>query len=217
LRAVDGFSRLLQQEYSDQLNSEARSCLDRICDATERMEQLINGLLNLSQISRAPLHSRPVNLSALAKSVAAELHESEPKRNVRFTIAPDLHAEGDPDLLRSVLQNLIGNAWKFTRGRPEATITIGCRREPAETIYFVTDNGAGFEMKYADKLFGVFQRLHHPEEFEGTGVGLAIVQRIVQRHGGRVWAEGDVGRGATFSFSLPVAGHVVESTQLAAG
>jgi PAS domain S-box-containing protein len=203
LRAVDGFSRFLQDEYSTQLNGEANSCLDRICEATARMDQLINGLLNLSQIGRATLRTVPVNLSALAADVAAELHGSEPKRAVRFTITPNLRVNGDPDLLRSVLQNLIGNAWKYTSKHDSAHIEFGAAQMGGKTVFQVRDNGAGFNPEYAGKLFTAFQRLHRADEFPGTGIGLMIVQKILQRHGGKIWAEGLEGKGATFYFTIP--------------
>jgi PAS domain S-box-containing protein len=203
LRAVDGFSRFLQEEHSSQLNSEARTCLDRICAATARMDLLIKGLLNLSQIGRTRIRSRPVNLSVLASAVATELQESEPRRQVQFTITPDLHAEGDPDLLRSVLQNLIGNAWKYTSKHEHAHIEFGVEKCAGETVFYVRDDGAGFKPEYARKLFNAFQRLHGAEEFPGTGIGLTIVQRILQRHGGRIWAEAMEDKGATFYFTVP--------------
>jgi PAS domain S-box-containing protein len=203
LRAVDGFSRFLQEEYASQLNREANGCLDRICAATARMDQLLKGLLNLAQIGRATLQNRPVNLSDLAATVAAELQESEPRRVVQFTIAPDLHVGGDPDLLRSVLQNLLGNAWKYTSKRNRAHIEFGAEQTGGETVFHVRDDGAGFNPAYAEKLFNAFQRLHRAEEFPGTGIGLTIARRILQRHGGRIWAEGVDDKGATFYFTVP--------------
>lgn len=203
LRAVDGFSRYLQDEHSSQLNSEARECLDRICVATARMDQLITGLLNFSRVGRTTLHSHPVNLSALAAGIAIELKESEPQRDVRFTITPDLYAECDPELLRSVLQNLIGNAWKYTSKHESAHIEFGAEQAGGETVFHVRDDGAGFNPKNVGKLFSAFQRLHRVEEFPGTGIGLTIVQRILKRHGGRIWAEGAEDKGATFYFTIP--------------
>jgi PAS domain S-box-containing protein len=202
LRAVDGFSRYLQEEHSSQLSNEARDCLDRICEATDRMDQLITGLLNLSQVGRTKLHSRTVNLSALAQAIAAELRESEPGRQVQFAIAPNLQTEGDPELLRSVLQNLIGNAWKYTGKHERARIEFDAQQIKGETVFHVRDDGAGFNPKNARKLFNAFQRLHGAQEFPGTGIGLTIVQRILQRHGGRIWAEGAEDKGATFYFTI---------------
>lgn len=203
LRAVDGFSRYLQEEFSSQLSSEARDALDRVCEATARMDQLITGLLNLSQVGRTRLQSRPVNLSALAGAIAAELKQSEPRRDVQFAITPDLRAEGDPELLRSVLQNLIGNAWKYTGKHKKAHIEFGAEQIGDENAFYVRDDGAGFNQKNAAKLFTAFQRLHGAQEFPGTGIGLTIVQRILQRHGGRIWAEGAEDKGATFYFTIP--------------
>lgn len=203
LRAVDGFSRYLQDEHSSQLDSEARECLDRICVATDRMDQLITGLLNFSRVGRTTLHYRPVNLSALAAGIAIELKESEPQRDVQFTITPDLYTECDPELMRSVLQNLIGNAWKYTSKHASAHIEFGAEQVGGETVFHVRDDGAGFNPKNVGKLFSAFQRLHGAEEFPGTGIGLTIVQRILKRHGGRIWAKGAEDKGATFYFTIP--------------
>ncbi|MDB6121168.1 MAG: sensor signal transduction histidine kinase [Pedosphaera sp.] len=203
LRVVDGFSKLLQEEYSAQLNPEAREYLTHISTAAERMDQLIRGLLNLSRITRTQFRRRPVNLSAMASNIAEELHETEPQRVVQFVIAPKLSVTGDPDLLRSVLQNLLGNAWKYTGKHPQAKIEFGAARIGGETAFYVRDDGAGFEADNTERLFNAFQRLHGAEEFPGTGIGLATVQRIIQRHGGRIWAEGAVEKGATFYFTIP--------------
>ena len=165
------------------------------------MDRLIEDLLKLSRVTRVELQRRTVNLSALAGEIADKLREAEPSRPAQFVIAPDLKAEGDERLLHVVLDNLLRNAWKFTSKRSETRIEVGLTCEP-ECAFFVRDNGAGFDMAYADKLFGVFQRLHSPSEFTGTGVGLAIVQRIVSRHGGKAWAMSQVERGATFYFTL---------------
>ena len=207
LRAVDGFSRYLQDEYSSQLGSEARECLDRMCEATARMDQLITGLLNLSQVGRTTLHSGPVDLSALASTIASEFKESEPGRNVQVMIAPNLHTEGDRELLRSVLQNLVGNAWKYTSKHERARIEFGAEQIGGENVFYVRDDGAGFNPKNTAKLFTAFQRLHGAQEFPGTGIGLTIVQRILQRHGGRIWAEGAEDKGATFYFTIPSPKH----------
>jgi light-regulated signal transduction histidine kinase (bacteriophytochrome) len=203
LRAVEGFSQFLREGYSAQLNSEARGYLDRISAATARMDQLIKGLLNLSRISRFELRRRPVNLSTLAEGIASELRESDPKRDVEFTIVPNLCAEGDPELLRSVLHNLIGNAWKYTSQHKHAHIEFGDEQKRGERVFYVRDDGAGFKQEHAGKLFNPFQRLHGVNEFPGTGIGLTIVHRILQRHGGRIWAEGKKDKGATFYFTIP--------------
>jgi len=179
-----------------------RGHLDRVRAASQRMAGLIDDLLGLSRVTRAELRRERVDLSALAQSVAAELQEADPKREVEFAIAPGLVVEADPHLLRLVLENLLGNARKYTAKRPHARIEFGATERDGRLAYYVRDNGAGFDMAYAGKLFGAFQRLHSAAEFEGTGIGLATVQRIIHRHGGRVWAEGVVGEGATFSFTL---------------
>jgi light-regulated signal transduction histidine kinase (bacteriophytochrome) len=166
------------------------------------MDELIEGLLKLSRVGRSELSRKPVDLSALALAIVDELRKSEPKRKVQWSIAPDLQANGDESLLRLVLDNLLRNAWKFTAKKPKPQIEFGFTDQP-QPAFFVRDNGAGFDMNFADKLFGVFQRLHPATDFPGTGIGLATVQRIVNRHGGRVWASAAVNQGATFFFSLP--------------
>jgi len=166
------------------------------------MSSLIDALLALSRVSRAELRRETVDLSALAGAVLADLSRAEPERKVALAIAPDLTAVGDARLVRAALENLLGNAWKFTAKTPDARIEVFADGGPGERVLHVRDNGAGFEMQYASKLFGAFQRLHAAREFPGTGVGLASVQRIVHRHGGRIWAEGAPGLGATFSFTL---------------
>lgn len=203
LRTINSFGGLLKEGYSAQLPPEALDYVERICAATARMDQLIDGLLNLSHIGRTQIHRRPVDLSALARTVAGELHEAEPRRVVQFVIASGLRVEGDPGLLRSVLQNLLGNAWKYTGKHPQARIEFGAEQAGGETVFHVRDDGAGFEPENAGKLFNAFQRLHGAEEFPGTGIGLTIVQRIIQRHGGRIWAEGAEEKGATFYFTIP--------------
>lgn len=166
------------------------------------MAELIDDLLNLSRVTRCDMGSTNVDLSALAETIAVELQESEPERDVQFSIAPRLVVRGDANLLRVALENLLGNAWKFSSRREHARIEMGYARNNGNSAYFVRDNGAGFNMDYTDKLFGVFQRLHSDKEFEGTGIGLATVQRIISRHGGTIWAEGAVDQGATFYFRL---------------
>jgi light-regulated signal transduction histidine kinase (bacteriophytochrome) len=166
------------------------------------MGQLIDDLLNLSRVTHVELHREAVDLSALGRTIAAELQQTQPGRQVTFVIAEGLVAQGDARLLRVVLENLLNNAWKFTGKLTHAKITFGSTPQDGRPVYCVRDNGAGFDMAYADKLFGAFQRLHATSEFEGTGISLATVQRIIHRHGGRVWAESAVGQGATFSFTL---------------
>jgi PAS domain S-box-containing protein len=202
LRSLHGFSQALLEDYSDRLDAQARDWLQRIQVASQRMGVLIDDLLILARVARREMHPAPVDLSALARAVADELRQREPERRVTFRIAEELTATGDAGLLQVALENLFGNAWKFTSKRPETTIEFGTCAHVGQRVFFVRDDGAGFDMAYADKLFGPFQRLHAASEFPGTGVGLATVQRIVHRHGGRVWAEGAVDRGATFYFTL---------------
>ena len=202
LRSIDGFSRVLMTNYASALDERGRDYLGRVRNAAQRMSQLLDDLLKLARTSRASFSATEVDLSALAAQIASELQQSEAPRNVRWDIAPGLVVRGDRTLLRVVLENLLGNAFKFTSKREDATIEIGCERAGPTPVFFVRDNGAGFDMAYADQLFGVFQRLHTNDEFEGTGIGLATVQRIVHRHGGEVWAEAAAGRGATLRFTL---------------
>jgi len=202
LRSIDGFGQALLEDCADQLDAAGRDHLGRVRAAGQRMGVLIDELLRLSRVTRSELCREPVNLSALAHDVAADLRRSAPGRAVELTVASGAAAEGDPHLLRVVLENLLGNAWKYTAKHPRAVIEFGVTDHGGERAFFVRDNGAGFDMKYAGKLFGAFQRLHSSAEFEGSGVGLATVQRIVRRHGGRVWAEGAPGHGATFYFTL---------------
>jgi PAS domain S-box-containing protein len=202
LRAIDGFSQVLLEDYAQKLDEQGRAHLGRIRKASQRMAQLIDDLLALSRINRTELRHAPVDLSAIAREVAAELGEREPARGIAWEIAPGLVAHGDPHLLRIALGNLLENAWKFTRGRPRASIALGARDGGGERVFFVRDDGVGFDMAYASKLFSPFQRLHPQAEFEGTGIGLVTVQRIVHRHGGRIWAESAVGQGATFLFTI---------------
>jgi signal transduction histidine kinase len=203
LRGLDGFSRALLEDYDHVLDEEGRDYLRRIRAASQHMGCLIDDILNLARVSRTELRRAPIDLSSLAASVAEDLQRSDPSRNVTFVIAPNLRATGDPRLLRILLENLLHNACKFSSTRPAARIECGQSVHDGGTAYFVRDNGVGFDMAYAHKLFGAFQRLHTEAEFPGTGVGLATVQRIVNRHGGRVWAESQIGHGATFSFTLP--------------
>lgn len=202
LRSIDGFSQILLEDYRDKVNQEGQDCLRRIRVASQNMGQLIDALLQLSRVMRSELAREPVDLSLLALSTAALIQKSEPLRQVRLHIANGLQAQGDRRLLTVLLQNLLQNAWKFTARNPDPNIEFGSTQKDGKTAYYVRDNGIGFDMTYVDKLFTPFQRLHAREQFEGTGIGLATVQRIIKRHGGRVWAEGAVGKGATFYFSL---------------
>jgi len=202
LRSIDGFSRALLEDYEDRLDAEGQDYLHRVRASCQRMGQLIDDLLRLSRVTRGEMRREPVDLSALAQEIAVELQETQPERRVEFIIQPGLAADGDARLLRVVLENLLGNAWKFTGKRRQARIEFGLTEAEGRSVYFVSDNGAGFDMAYADRLFGAFQRLHSLAEFRGTGIGLATVQRVIHRHGGHVWAEGAVGQGATFYFTL---------------
>ncbi len=202
LRAIDGFSQELLNRYSDKLDDKGVHYLRRIRAGTGRMGQLIDDLLKLSRVTRTEMQRVPVDLTALAEGVAAELREREPERTVHFTASPGLTAECDPALVQVVLENLLGNAWKFSAKNPTATVTFGQTEVAGRPAFVVRDDGAGFDVAFADKMFGAFQRLHSDRQFTGTGIGLATVQRIVRRHGGEVWAEGAVGRGAAFFFTL---------------
>jgi len=202
LRHIDGFSKILLEAHTDKLDEEGQRYLQFLRNGSQKMGQLLDALLALSRVTRAEMRRQPVDLSALASAVLADLRKEQPERQVELTIEPGVGAEGDPQLLRVALDNLLGNAWKFTSKRTVAKIQFGATRQRDQLVCFVKDNGAGFDMAYADKLFGAFQRLHSGEEFPGTGIGLATVQRIVRRHGGRVWAEGAVDQGATFYFTL---------------
>jgi len=199
LRAIEGFSALLAEQCGTQLEATGQRYLERIRSATRHMGRLIDDLLNLSRVTRTELHRRKVDLSRLASEVVAELRAREPQRQRTVLIQEHMTAQGDPHLLRIVLENLLNNAFKFTARQGEPRVEVGMQHGP---VFFVRDNGVGFDPAHADKLFGVFQRLHRAEEFPGTGIGLATIQRIIQRHGGRVWAEGAVGQGATFYFTL---------------
>jgi signal transduction histidine kinase len=202
LRGISGFSQALQEEYGDKLDETGQHYLSRVRAGSQHMAQLIEDLLNLSRVTRSEIHRVRVDLTALAQTVADELKVRQPDRHVSFDIAEGLVVQGDPGLLRAMLENLFSNSWKFTRKHMEARIELGVTRRDGERAHFVRDDGAGFDMAYADKLFRPFQRLHTMEDFEGTGIGLATVQRIVLRHGGRVWGEGTVEGGATFYFVL---------------
>ncbi|MFB2973212.1 PAS domain S-box protein [Aerosakkonema sp. BLCC-F183] len=203
LRSIDGFSQALLERYADKLDEKGKHYLQRVRAGSQRMAELIDDLLTLSRVTRSEMHRTQVDLSALAKSICQELQETQPQRQVEWQIAEGLVAQADARLLRVVMENLLNNAWKFTSKGIRSHIEFGCELQPdGQMAYFVRDSGAGFDMAYADKLFGAFQRLHNTAEFPGTGIGLATVQRIVHRHGGRVWAIAAVDRGATFYFTL---------------
>ena len=201
LRAIDGFSAILQDSCGDKLDDEDRGLLAKIRDNTKRMAHLIEDLLRLSQVGRAPLAGQEVDMAALARGA---LHELQPAPTARCVIEPLPGAWGDASLLRQVWLNLLSNALKYSSRRDQPVVEVRGQAESGANVYRVKDNGAGFDMKHYDKLFGVFQRLHAGDEFPGTGIGLSIVQRVIARHGGRVWAEGKVDGGATFCFSLPI-------------
>jgi signal transduction histidine kinase len=202
LRVVEGFARILKEDYGRQLDKIGNDHLDRLLGAATRMHAMIEGMVALAQLSHVPLRREPVHLSQLAGFVVEDLRRNQPQRTVEVQIQPDLVAQGDPILLRQLVENLIGNAWKYSQRASPARISFGASTRDGETVYAVTDNGAGFDMRAAGKLFGLFQRLHGQSDFPGTGLGLASVQRIVLRHGGRVWAEAEPGRGARFYFTL---------------
>jgi len=202
LRSIDGFGKILLEDFAGPLGDEGRQHLHRMRAASQRMGHLIDDMLKLSRVSRVELRREPVDLTALATSVVAELREADPGRAVSVSIQSGLSAKGDPALLRIALENLLGNAWKFTTARPDASISFGAEQHNGVRAWVVRDNGAGFDMAYADKLFAPFQRLHRQDEFPGSGIGLATVARIVGRHGGRAWAESAVDKGTAVSFTL---------------
>jgi PAS domain S-box-containing protein len=202
LRSIDGFSQALLEDYADKLDEEGKNHLQRVRASSQHMAQLIDDLLKLSRVTRSEMRLEPVDLTAMAHALAADLQNTAPERQVKFVIAYGLVAQGDASLLRIAMENLLDNAWKYTSKHPGAQIEFGFSRNNGQSAYFVRDDGAGFDMTYADKLFGAFQRLHSVTEFTGTGIGLATVQRIIHRHGGRVWAEAKVNQGATFYFTL---------------
>jgi light-regulated signal transduction histidine kinase (bacteriophytochrome) len=202
LRAIDGFSRILEEEYAEAVDAEGKRLLGVIRRNTVKMAQLIDDLLAFSRLSRQPIERTEVDMSVLARQAFAEVSRGVGDRNIEFSLRDLPRASGDAAMLRQVFANLLANAIKFTSPRPVARIEVGSEPAGDETAYYVKDNGVGFDARFADKLFGVFQRLHASHEFEGTGVGLAIVQRVVQRHGGRVWADSVVAIGSTFHFTL---------------
>lgn len=202
LRAIDGFSQALLEDYQDKLDSTAQDYLQRVRLAAQRMSALIDDLLNLSRVTRSEIHREKLDLSAIVKSTAEELQRGTPGRSVKFVITDGLTADGDSRLLRVAIENLLGNAWKYTSAHSRAQIEFGLYQANGRPAFFVRDDGAGFDPRYSDRLFGAFQRLHGVSEFPGTGIGLATVQRIIRRHGGEIWAEGAVEKGATFYFTL---------------
>jgi PAS domain S-box-containing protein len=202
LRAIRGFTEVLLEQHAPQLDARGQDFLRRVSAASSQMDKLVDDLLRLSRISRSELQRQQINLSALAEEVVSELKREEPQREIETVIAPGLQAPGDERLVRVVLDNLLRNAWKFTGKKARARIEFG-RIEAPEPAFFVRDNGVGFDMAYAGRLFGVFQRLHSVTDYPGSGIGLAIVQRVINRHGGRVWAESSENSGATFYFTLP--------------
>lgn len=202
LRAINGFSSELNNYYYDQIDDQGKHYLDRIMKAAARMGQLIDDLLQLSRVTRVAINIEQVNLSEIAEKIAEKLSALEPDRNITWKIAANINVRGDIEQLHLVMEKLLDNAWKFSSNKEEAIIEFGKQLKEGEQIYFISDNGVGFNMAYADKLFNTFQRLHGMDEFPGTGIGLATAQRIINRHGGRIWAESEVGKGATFFFTL---------------
>lgn len=202
LRVVEGFARILKEDYGARLDRVGNDHLDRVMSAAARMNCMIDALLSLSQLSTRPLVSQPVNLSQQAGYVIEELQRAAPQRELSLHIEPGLVVQGDPTLLRMVLENLLGNAWKYSAKTERTEIAFGCVQQGGRRVFVVSDNGAGFDMRFAERLFGVFQRLHSASDFQGTGVGLALVRRIIRRHGGDIWAESAVGEGARFYFTL---------------
>jgi light-regulated signal transduction histidine kinase (bacteriophytochrome) len=208
LRSMSGFSQILRESAPAGLDEKSKHYLQRIHEASQRMSSLIEDLLGLSRISRSELNPRPVNLSQIAHEAAAVLRERHPERQVQLEIAPDMTAQGDARLLRIAMDNLLGNAWKYTSRSAQPRITVGVQQGDKGAVYFVRDNGVGFDMAYADKLFVPFQRLHPDAEFAGSGIGLVTIQRILARHGGRIWTEAAPDQGATFFFTLHEPGAV---------
>ena len=203
LRGIDGYSQILLDDCADSLDADAKIYLNRIRDGAQRMAQLIDDILELSRVTRRKLESEPLNLSEMAAGVVERLKKTNNSRDVDMTIEANLNARGDRHLMEVALENLLDNAWKYTSKTQHAHIEFGSKNGGAEPVYYISDNGAGFDMKYANKLFGAFQRLHTVDEFPGTGIGLASVYRVIDRHGGHVWAESEEGKGATFYFTLP--------------
>ena len=202
LRRIESFGRAIQESQGERLDDDGRRYLERVREASRQMSQLIDDVLHLSRVTRAEIREHEVDLSALVSLLLDRMREAEPARSVEVRVRPGITVTGDGQLLRVAIENLLENAWKFTGREPAARIEFGMTNVAGEPTYFVRDNGAGFDMAYAERLFGPFQRLHLASEFPGTGIGLATVQRIIHRHGGRVWAEGMLGQGATFHFTI---------------
>ena len=202
LTGIEGLSRLLLDSAADALDDQGKKCLEMIGQSAQHMRQLIDDLMSLSRVNRSELHRVETDLSAIAQDILTRLRNANPGRASMVEIQRGVHAKADRNLLAAVLENLLGNAWKYTAKRACAEITFGCEERHGNMTYFVKDNGAGFDMAHAGKLFTAFQRLHAASDFEGSGIGLNIVQRIVRRHNGHVWAEGRIGSGATFYFTL---------------
>jgi len=214
LRAIDGFSKIFLEDYSDKLGDEGKRVLSVIRSNTNKMGELINDLLEFSRLGRKEMRVSDINMDILVRTVFKELKLSILRRKMKFNVRTIPSTFGDRAMIQEVFVNLLSNAIKFTEPKETAIIEVGSKEEKEENIYYVKDNGVGFDMKYVDKLFGVFQRLHAADEFKGTGVGLALVKRIIERHGGRVWAEGKVNEGATFYFTLPKKGEKKEWTKM---
>jgi PAS domain S-box-containing protein len=214
LRAIDGFSRIVWEEYATQLDGDGREYLRLVRENTRQMGQLIDDLLAFSRLNRQAIQPQPLDMDSVVQRALASFTSEIERRAVSVTLAPLAPCAGDAAMLRLVWVNLIANALKYTRHQPQASISIGSRQEGSELIYFIRDNGVGFDMRYAHKLFGVFQRLHRAEEYEGNGVGLATVQRVIHRHGGRVWGESAPGQGAYFAFALPAESPLSEPIML---
>jgi light-regulated signal transduction histidine kinase (bacteriophytochrome) len=201
LRTIEGFSRALSEDCGEELDADGRRYLQHVLDAAHRMSGMLEGLLSLARIQRAEFHPIPLELAAIARGIVDRLRAAEPARAIELEIGDNIPVAADSGLLTGALDALLQNAWKFTRGREPARIEVGIQCA-SPLVYFVRDNGVGFDMRYADKLFSPFQRLHSEREFEGVGIGLASARHIIRRHGGRIWAEGAVDRGATFYFTL---------------
>jgi PAS domain S-box-containing protein len=204
LRGIDGWSQALLEDYRDKLSEEGQQYIDRVRSEAQRMGHLIEDMLQLSRLTRMEMRKEPVDLSALAQTIIERLKRESPQRQVKFIIQEGLNAKGDIHLLESALTNLLGNAFKFTSKTADAQVEFGQVEKEGEHVFFIRDNGAGFDMAYAQKLFGAFQRMHKAAEFPGTGIGLAIVQRVIHRHGGQIWADAKPNEGAVFYFTLPV-------------
>ena len=202
LRSIDGFSIALLEDYPDKLDEQGKDYLQRVRAASQHMEHLIDDILNLSRVMRSEMQRTSIDLSSVAQSITHEFSDSQPDRKVTFMISPGMVIDADRNLIGIVLENLLDNAWKFTSKHPSAKIEIGSVIQDGQQVYFVRDDGDGFDMAYAGKLFGAFQRMHTPLEFKGSGIGLATVRRIIHRHGGRIWAEAEKGKGAVFYFTI---------------